>query len=361
MDDQQASSTDSLLQNAPSWKLDQWTEECALLPKAELSLLVPYASPEFDNQNWKEKLEQLFIHLPDSHIESFGKALNSMQFHEIVRFAGSHQKDSANRKKLTSLFVGISPLVFSDLLSHASQEELSFLREEAVTEPVQHHLSLITTELDQRFNEFCNQISLKTEKVDAIDLQKLGNKELSELYECFEKFNKEGRKILNLTSRALAIAWNANRADLIQELGRIKELCQKCMNDLIGKEGTQETPSSGLYHTLDKKVSELFSDQDSQGNLTLMKDSTPALEALVKFSVWYIQDYAEVGLLPEISMSHAADPDRQEEDLKSREQMFIMAENNLRQIGLSTLSDLKNARIYSKKALKEYISSAQRS
>lgn len=350
--DDQLSSTDTLMQKALSWDLDQWSHECALLSPERLSLLIPYANPESDPQTWKEKLHQLYFYLPNFPVESFGRALNSLQFLEIMRFAGSHEKDHHNRKKLSSLFVGVSPGVFKDLLSQASPIELSFLREEAVTEPVQHHLSLITSELSRHFNDLCNQIEAKEREIEAIDLQTIGNKELEDFYKQFENFNKEEKNILTLTSSTLAIAWNAHRADLIQELGRIKELGQKCLIESIGTMETREHPSSGLYKLMDKKVEQVFSDQDSEGNQAVMKDSTPALEALVKFSVWYIQDYVEVGLLPD---KHSIFDT--EENLKNREQLFMMAEENLGKMGLKTLLDLKNARIYSKRALKEYISS----
>jgi hypothetical protein len=336
--------TEWLIQNALNWDLNKWAQECASLYPEQLSLLVPQANGE--------KLQQLFVHLPDTPVESFGKALNASQFLELMRFAGPHQKEHANRKKLSFLFIGLSPTVFKELLAQISQEELVFLREEAITEPVQHLLSQLTNELTGRFNELCNKIETKELEIETTDLQIIGPKEIENLYSQFENFNKEGKNILNLANRALAMAWNANRADLIQELGRIKELCQKCLIDSIGTMGTKENASSGLYQRIDKKVEQLFSDQDSNGNSTPMKDSTPALEALVKFAVWYIHDYVEVGLLPDINAIHS-----DQENMKSREQLFTAAENNLGKTGLKTLLDLKNARIYSKQALKDYIAS----
>jgi hypothetical protein len=86
-----------------------------------------------------------------------------------------------------------------------------------------------------------------------------------------------------------------------------------------------------------------------------MKDNTPALEALVKFNVWYIKDYREVGLLPQLDATHIPTLFPEQEDLKHREQLFKIAESNLEKIGLHTLADLKTERIYSKKALIEYI------
>lgn len=348
--DDQTSTEDSFVENAQEWDLNRWTHECAIISPEKLSLLLPFATPEAD-QDWKKKLHQLFIRLPNSPVESFGRALTSVQFLEILRFTGALQDDNGNRKKITSLFVGISPKVFLDILSQSSQTELAFFREEAVTEPVQHHLSLIAHELTKRFNDLCDQIVLKEREIEGINLQTIGNKELDTLNSQFDLFNKEGKAILNLANRTLAIAWNTNRSDLIQELGRIKELCQKCLIDSIGTMETREDPSTGLYHLMDKKVQHLFSDLDSNGNQTIMKDSTPALEALVKFSVWYIQDYVDVGLLSEAQFQRE-DVDH---DLKNRDQLFMLAEENLGKMGLKTLLDLKNAKIYSKQALKEFI------
>nr|HEV8051730.1 hypothetical protein [Parachlamydiaceae bacterium] len=317
-------------------------------------------TPGYDAENWKEKLLQLFGHLPvKTPVESFGKAMNKGQILEIMHFIKNSNNDTSNRQKLSSIFAGITPFVFREVLFQASQEELSFLREEAVTETIQHHLSLIISELNTEFNNFCNRLTHKENEIQQMDMQTMGKENISELIHSIAAIHEEGKNILKHAGRALTIAWNANRTDLIQDLGRIKELCQKYLMETVGKDAQDEVLSSGLFLLLDKKVDALFSDQDASGNISIMKNSTPALEALVKFSVWYIQDYSEVGLLPNIPPQDEQDSKHEMDSLKQREQLFIAAEKNLNRIGLHTLSDLKRERIYSKKALMDYISTCQ--
>ena len=353
----QTITSEALIEHAKTWDLQKWTNECAHLQPAQLLTLIPLVTPAYDTLKWKEKLHQLYLHFPSkTPIEKFGNALNKAQTLEIMHFVKNNGHNNISyRQKLSALFAGISSLVFREVLFQASPEELSFLREEAVTETIQHHLSRITNDLNSEFNDYCNKIAEKENEIRNLDFQNMGKVSILNVYTSIGSFHEAGISILNHTGRALTIAWNVNRGDLIQDLGRIKELCQKYLKETVGKDALDEIPASGLYQLLEKNVDELFSDKDANGNPSLMKNSTPALAALVKFSVWYIQDYVEVGLLPAIIQTDDQDSKHELDNLKQREQLFIAAERNLSKIGLNTLADLKRARIYSKKALMEYI------
>jgi hypothetical protein len=347
---------EALKEKALSWNLEQWISECAKLENYELATLLPLASQETHDPSWKEKLLQLFMHLPANvHNDTFAKVLQTTQIMELIDFVKNNHNLS-NRLKLSGLFTAIPPTIFKDLLIQSPPNELAFLREEAFTEAIQHNLSLITNELSNQFEDFCKKITLAEIKIAEIDLTCLDKNEITAIYHSMDNFHKEGKNILDLSSKALALAWNANRLDLIQELGKIKELCQKCLLTTVGYQSDNETTASGLFYTLEQKIDQLFSDKDSNGNINLMDNSTPALEALVKFSVWYIRDYCDIGLLPQIQSSECqGNEDEEGHNLKNREQLFITAEKNLTDLGLRTLADLKAAHIYSKKALIEYI------
>ena len=90
-----------------------------------------------------------------------------------------------------------------------------------------------------------------------------------------------------------------------------------------------------------------------------MKDDEPAVEGLVKFSVWYLKDYWELGLLPGVEKQADLDIDMEKhteaERAEYREKLFTLARDTLDQVGLSTVGDLKNAFIFSKQTLQEYI------
>ena len=355
MDKNETLSDESLLEIATLWDINRWNSECKHLSENQLTTLSPLADPFSERADWQEKLHTLFFHLRTPQgIEVFGKNLNSFQLLELIRHDSN---DTALRQKFSSLFARITSKVFKELLLQITDEELFILREEAITEVIQHHLSLLLHELDERFTHLCNVLSAEEKELENINLKELDSKNILNLNHTIGKFYEEGSKILSLTNKALAIAWNTQRADFIQELGRIKELCQKYLNETFDE--TQETVDTGIgiRGILQKKIKELFSDIDPNGTLIPMKDSTPALEALVKFSIWNIQDYCDIGLL-DLSQFTQTTPNEPLNiaNLENRDKLFLEAETHLEKIGLKTLADLKSAQIYSKKALIDYIS-----
>lgn len=343
--------------NLNTCSLEEWSSEC-YRKSNQLHELLPLARPEIDGKNWRAKLHLVFTHLlPNANFTLFASQLNVEQILEIIHFVQTARDYPSYRQKLSQLFTEISPLVFRKIIHKASDEELHFFKEEALTEVIQHHVSLLIIQIQKEFLEFCQILSKKEEFIAQMDFNLMDQKEIQDLMDSIKSFQNEAKALLELANRILTITWNTNRIDLISEIGTIKESCQRALVEIIGTiETTGEELSSGIWETLRKRINHLFSDKDCNGNLNLMKDSTPALEALIKFSIWNIQDYFEVGLLP-FKNSPLSFPftDQEKESLKHREQLFLDAENHLNQIGLKTLLDLKKAQIYSKKALKQYI------
>lgn len=353
MDNKYIASSETFQEKALRWNLGQWVSECAILSPSQFLELIPLATPHYDAHHWKEKLHQLFLRISnDANLETFAKALNAIQILEIMHFIKHSSDDLFQRQKLSSLFAHLHPAIFKEIILEASQEELNFLREEAITEVIQHNLSLIASDLSTSFSNFCDRISALEIELEKADLQEMDKTSIESLYESIEDLRKENEDMLQFLNKVLTVVWNTNRGDLIQELGRTKELCQKCLIETIGKAAEEEIPSSGIWHILEKNVEKNFSDWDANGNQSIMKDSIPALEAFVKFSVWNIQDYYEVGLLPQMTSLNKTN---EMINLKNREQLFTEVEKNLNKMGLKTLSDLKSAKIYSRKALMEYI------
>jgi len=393
------------------WDLSKWSRECSKLLPEQLIDIASLATPEEDVEAWKKKLHLILVSFPPHlSLESLGRALTVVQVLEILQFLATPANHLMSRQQLSSLFVGLSPLVFREVVSQATDQQLYFFKEEAVTEVVQHHLSLIVHELNEELKALGDEIQASESQIDTVVLEDLNSEEIADLYLKMDRLSEKANELLHLTNHSLVIAWNSSRVDLIQELGRIKELCQRCLLDHIGQVSEQEIASAGLRQRLENKVNALFSDRDAHGHVTFMKETTPALEALVKFSVWYVQDYAEIGLYHplvknshvdsarqsqiEASRSERGSPSRigkgDEEDrfgtaaasqhgsfqledgilpeldfdpaqtdaknLKRREELLVIAEENLNYLGLHTLRDLKAAKIYSKQSLIEYIS-----
>lgn len=339
---------------AKHWDLSKWSQECSKLSPEQLVDMTSLATPEEDAEGWKKKLHLILMNFPPQlSLESLGRVLNVSQILELLQFLSTPANHLMSRQQLSSLFVGLSPFIFREVISQAAEQQLYFFKEEAVTEVIQHHLSLIVNDLNEEFKILCTEIETSEAVLQAIFLDQLNTQEIEALYINIDRLSDKASSLLNLANQSLVIAWNSNRVDLIQELGLIKERCQRCLREYIGHESENGQALTGLRHRLNEKINLLFSDQDAHGHISLMKDSTPALEALVKFSIWYVQDYEKIGLLPELEFNPTqADA----KNLKRREELLAVAERNLNDLGLHTLRDLKEAKIYSKQSLIEYIS-----
>lgn len=312
----------------------------------QLSPLLQAATSHRHPADWREKLRSLVETTSSrSALETLGEELNVEQTLELIDWA--LEKDtSAAREAIGALFAKLKQSIFCNVLLETTPSQLDFLKRDSSVETIQHHLSQLSHELKERFVLFCDKVVHESGRLDTLDLSQLRSEDIDILHHSLDEIAKEGRDIIHLTSVALALAWNTNRTDIIQELSHTKELCEQCLIRDVGNPTIEEAQSSGLWHVLKAKLDSVFSDMDTQGSLTLMKDSDFALEALVKFSVWHIRDYCEVGLIPH------ADKDIPAE---RRDNLFALAERNLSKLGLKTLLDLKREKIYSKRALMEFI------
>jgi hypothetical protein len=343
--------TKLLYEIAKEWTLEEWKNNCSRLTPLQLAELLPLASVQ--DEEGKQKLQLLFTHLPqDISSQIFAKQIEAPQVLELIRWIKNFSHGINHRQKLSFIFSGLSPIIFWSVIAQANQEDLEYLKEEALTEPIQHHLSLLAHHFHKRVSALYRYVETLKTQFEVIDIQQIQKEELQNLMDSIDHLKREGKDLLELINRSLIMTWNTSRIDLIQELGSSKELCQRCLSSYLQSSKQQESPFN-LLQILIKKVDEVFSDLDEDGDLTPMKDSTPAMEALTKLSIWQIKDYAELGLLPsEIILN-------KRESLENRDQLFKDAEHSLNKMGLKTLADLKSAKIYSKKALMEYINAFQ--
>ena len=296
--------------------------------------------------NWKDKLQRLIETNPDKTLlESFGKDLSANQTLELIDWATA-KNTPGSRHAIETLFAGISQAVFYQVLLKCSPQQLDFLKKDSSVETIQHHLSQLSHELQNRFNQFCDAVVSKRCLLDTVDLCELGQKDIQALYTSLENTLEQSHELIYVMSAALSLSWNTNRADIIQELGRTKGLCQHCLSNDVGSPRTEETPATGLWQALENRINLVFSDIDTKGAIILMKDTDSALEALVKFSLWHLRDYSELGLIPETD---------DQMSMEDRENLFLLAEKNLAKRGLKTLRDLKQKHIYSKRALMEFL------
>lgn len=340
---------------ATQWTPDQWRLYISSLSPDQIPAVLPAATEEQNPHHWKEKMRAIIEGLNTPlQLEAAGRVLSATQVNEVISWAASCREPP--HAKLFPLFIGMPHQTFLQLLLKATPGQLSLLKQEGITEPVQHHLTLLAHELTAEVANCSMSLSSLEQEIENIDLSNIDlfqieteeQKIKTQLAHCFS--------IQNTASKALAIAWNTNRMDIIEKLSKIKEQSQKFIGQIIGVPRSAASEPTGLFASFEKHLDSVFNTGNDTASLS---NEEPVTEALVKFSVWYLRDYWEIGLLPEIKNLNFLELDptahTEKECNEYRENLFATAEQHLERLGLFTLCDLKQAKIYSKKALKDFI------
>ncbi len=317
-----------------------------------LCAIIRILSVDHDRQ-WKEKLWGVISAIQSrKRMEIAGSALNSEQLLYLLSSGKGTIPLIANA--IPALFVGLSHDVFLEFLATAKEGHLIALRREAGTEPIQHHLVRIVHEMAPRLDRYVSALlSLEQEILHVIP--PTTNETIKAMERKIASAAEEADHHIVLLSRALGVSWNTNRGDLIDALSTCKENWQKFRLLAVGFPTTTDQKATGLYATFENQLGQLFINEEEE----VLSDETPAIDALIKFSIWYIQDYWEVGLLPEIKKESELELDPKQhgemECTAHRALLFNRAKNNLEKAGLLCVKDLRSKKIFSKEALKEYL------
>ncbi len=308
--------------------------------------------------SWSFKLQKLFKELTEyPKLEALGRVLNFQQLQEIFDIA--FETSPTDSWKLSPILVGLPHPVFFHFLSSATPKQLNFLKQEAITEPVQHHLTLITHQLAHQIPQEAALLTQFESEIEQLPTLELSRIDEIAIYDNLSQLRENYETILELINKTLSVAWNGNRGDLVSKLSEVKEGCQKLLDKVVGLPKSGEAQATGLYAKLEKHLQTVFGNPSDPMDISAAEDDEPALEALTKFSLWYLRDYWDVGLLPTIVdpevidriAEHKLQPDQQD----MRAILLSQVSENLNKLGLNTVRDLKKAGIYSKKLLEEYI------
>jgi hypothetical protein len=283
-----------------------------------------------------------------AELEAAGKTLNLQQLYAILDYAAKAHPEV--HWKLSPLFVGLPHPLFSQLLLAASPHQLEVLKLEAMTEPLQHHLTLISHEVDHVISQ---NLDLLDKIATEISLLTIEGKEPRPLKRELKSQLETYHEALNLINKALVLTWNSNRADLIDKLSHAKEQCQRALIHTIGQPKTAFGEAKGLFAQLEESLAAIYG---NPSEIESADDEEPALEGLAKLSLWYLHDYQEVGLLPstrKLDLDPASHTEQ--ERLAYREKLMGEVQENLTKLGLVTVRDLKKAGIYKLEQLKRYI------
>lgn len=305
---------------------------------------------------WKEKLWGLVSSIQSrKRMEVLGTALSQDQLLYLLNGGKGTIPLIANA--IPALFVGLSHDEFLAFLAEAKEGQLAALKREAGTEPIQHHLVVMAREMAPRLDKYISALlGLEQEIMNVVP--PLSNEAVAVIERKIVSAAEEAEATINLLRKALGISWNTNREDLVDALGVCKENWQKFRLLAVGMPSSEGGRATGLYAAFESQLGKVFANKDEPA---ILDDNTPAIDALINFSIWYIQDYWEIGLLPEIASEAELELDPKQhseaECTAHRAALFSRAKENLERAGLHRVKDLRLKKIFSKEALMEYLHS----
>lgn len=311
---------------------------------------------ETNDGNWRKKTRAVVVGLSDrSQLETVGEALTIPQIFELLDTTLC--LEDKHHWKLSPILVGMTHEIFSKFLLFGTAKEISILKHESVTEPVQHHLTLLSHELANQIKDLEIQMQGLSKEIELLNIIELGRNEAQAFANRIDELSLTFHHLLEKTNIVLSLAWNTNRLDLIESLNVTKDHCQKSL--LYGIGNKHNPNAQGLYNEFKQRLFRIYGDPLQSEKIESLHEDEPAIEGLSKLEVWYLRDYLDLGLLPGVKKPEELDLDlsqhTESERMKHREKLFALARHTLEKIGLSTVNDLKEANIFSKKTLKEYI------
>jgi hypothetical protein len=281
-------------------------------------------------------------------IEEMGKVLDTRYtlriIHEAIKLEPSHMW------KISALLIGLTHRVFLKVLTEASSKELEIIQHQALREPVQHHLSLFVHSSEEEINQLVEHAAEIRVEIGICDPKTMTTGQVLSFLEEIEKLKQGAEALIEKIGRALMIAWNTNRPDLVGKLTQVKESSLRFMKRVVG----ERERGTGIFEVLTLKLEQVYG---GASDTNACQDDEPGVEAMTKLDLWYFSDYWTIGLLPQIKSEKALQLENKSDTAwaEVREENLELLNENLRKLGLSTVKDFKEKLILSKGILKDYI------
>lgn len=256
----------------------------------------------------------------NEHLELIGKLLTTEQILSLL----SQYPGKSLHEKIAPIFVGMSQERFEELLLKSSDKQMQVLKLEGFSEAITHHLTLFIHHLEEQYVLFFKTLTSIESDINGLDLESASKRDIAALNHRLKACLEDVSTALEKVKKALAIVWSTSNIELIEKLNKVN-------NSLERMRGGSE-----LRDLLTQKIFSIYAD---------LKEDDPAIDGLANMSIWYLEDYVSVGLLP-------SDADRSEENRKN---LFITVKERLQRANLRTVKDLKEAYIFSRQTLKDYL------
>ncbi|MCB1118886.1 MAG: hypothetical protein KDK65_02900 [Chlamydiia bacterium] len=331
-------STDELIEKGHHLTTDEITQFTPQASKEQLLGLTVGINERHDAA-WKEKTHSLIaatINRPQ--LETIGTVLTPTQFLSVVDVNGEEHR------LLPPLVVGMHHRDFLRVITKATPKQLETLKHEGLTEPLQFQLRLLFKAWIKEIDKQCTGAMALEKEITQLNVTALTKEKLTLIEERLTTIHTALEQTLADIQKALSLAWHTNRLELIEKYGSLKEIGNKTLHLILG----DPHPPTGLYLVLTNQLNTIFA-KDGVDTLT---DDDPALEALSRFSVWYLEDYWKLGLLPSVS-----DPTNLKTQNYTEAELEAFTEeikHSLNALGLTTVRDFKARKIYSRPLLEAF-------
>lgn len=299
------------------------------------------------------KIDAILKLTDKQELERAGSSLDLSETHQIFHLL-AEQKIQA--EQFLPLMVGINQGIFTQFLETLSSEEELILKELGSMEPLLHKLAILSHDLKQDLEALVKNVYEITAKIAAINLEQITKQDIFTRRRVIDELDSNIENHIKILNNALAIAWNSKRVDLIDSLSTLKDLFLRTSTILIGQPKQADAAASGLYKKLEDRLNQVYS-YDTESSP--FNDNDPAIEALTSFGIFYLEDYVELGLLPDVrsikDLKHALKTKSFQELNSYLESILAQVEKTLKNLGLINVKSFKDAKIYSRDILKEYI------
>ena len=249
--------------------------------------------------HWKEKLAALFFGLSSrEQLEAAGKNIVAKQV--IALLDVSHKYEAKHQWKLSPLFVGMTHHTFLNLLSIVNQNQLEILQHEALSEPLQHHLTILLHDAVKQNDDTVEQLQNLAITIKSLNPQKTPSQDLLNCILQIDDAHDHIERWLIIVNRGISLAWNTIREDLVESYTQAKDQLIRTKNQIIGTPRKQQQKPTGMYTLFEDHFNKIYGNESDTSDIEALHDNEPAIEALTKFSIWYLSDYWNLGLLPQI-------------------------------------------------------------
>lgn len=280
-------------------------EDYSGMTAGELAELIAAQSP-----NIIQKLSK------KEHLELLGKYSSGDQILALL------SQYPGNKEKIGPIFVGMDEDKFEELLLKASDKQLDVLKSEGFSEAISHHLTLFAHRVEEENGVLFKKLTAIEGAIRSMDPEITAKETIAELKENLTGSLEQLAQLSAKVKKAIAIVWSTSNIELIDKLNRAHIALQRMW------------VSSELEALFSQKLFSVYHD---------LKDDDAAIDGMANFSVWYLEDYVEVGLLSA------------QKSEQSRETLFRQVRERLEGLHLKTIGDLKRASIFSRQTLKDYI------